>query len=56
MYYSITCIYYNIRLYNKIKMGHGYIWGAGGVGKGVKMPEFDKIADFGPLLGGRKHP
>ena len=38
-------------------MGYGYIWGAwGGVAEDLKMPEFDKIADFGPLLGGCRVP
>ena len=32
-------------------MGYGYIWGAWGVAEGLKMPEFDKIADFGPFWG-----
>ena len=30
-------------------MGVDYIWGAGGVTESVKVPEFDKIADLGPL-------
>ena len=32
------------------------IYGGRGVAEGVKLPEFDKIADFGPILGGRKPP
>ena len=30
--------------------------GQGDVSNVVKVPEFDKIADFGPHLGGRRHP
>ena len=37
-------------------MGYGYIWGAWVVAEGLKMPEFYKIADFGPILVGRRPP
>ena len=37
-------------------MGYGYTWGAWGIAEGLKMPEFDKIADFGPLMGDRRPP
>ena len=39
---------YSNTLYNKIKMGSGYMGSRGGA-KGVKVSELDKFADFGPL-------
>ena len=50
MHCYFNCIYYNFILYNKIKIGYGYIWGAGSVSNVAKVP--DKIADFVPYLGG----
>ena len=32
------------------------IYGVHGVAEGLKMSEFDKIAKFGPILGGRRPP
>ena len=45
-------IYNSHILYNKIKKGEWVHMGSSGVAEGVKVSEFDKNADFGPLYGG----
>ena len=44
-------------MYSKCVTNGGVVYmGGRGVAEGVKVPEFDKIADFGPLLWGHRRP